>query len=89
MPVRVFVGLAVAHDGGRMDERPERLIFIGTLSRGEHEDPLPYGDDTERDMVAVLERVDAFRFRLVVPWPRTGAILEVYELTPSPVQYQE
>ena len=72
-----------------VDDSPDRLIFIGTLSRGADEDPLAYGDDSERDMVATFERIEAFRFRLVVPWPRAGAVLDFYELVPSPVQYQE
>lgn len=67
-------------------ERPDRLVFLGSVARGREDAPLAYGDDPERDMVAVLERIGPFRFRLVAPWPRSTAKLEILELTPAPVQ---
>ena len=33
-------------------------------------------------MVGVLERIGAFRWRLVIPWPQNDAKLDVFELTP-------
>lgn len=67
------------------DERDERMIFLGSLAPGD-EAPLAYGDDPARDMAGLFERVGPFRYRLVVPHPRSGAKLELFELIPAPVQ---
>lgn len=61
----------------------QRLIFLGTLALGEKEVPLPYGEKAERDMAGVVERVAPFRWRLVIPWPRTESKLDVMELIPA------
>ena len=59
-----------------------RMIFLGGLSAGDAPPP-PYGEAAERDIAGQLERVEPFRWRLVVPFPRSGgATLEVYELVP-------
>ena len=67
-------------DGGR-----DRLIFLGSLAPGD-EAPRAYRDDPARDMAGLFERIAAFRYRLVIPSPRGGAKLEVYELVPAEVQ---
>ncbi len=64
------------------DDRPDRLIFLGSLALGNEEQPLAYGQDPKRDMAGVLERIGPFRWRLVIPWPQNGAKIEVFELTP-------
>ena len=64
-------------------ESDERMIFLGTMALGNEDEPLPYGEDSERDMVGVVERVGPFRYRLVVPWPRTDSKLDVFELVPA------
>lgn len=64
------------------DDRPNRLVFLGSLALGDEKEPLAYGEDPERDMAGVFERIAPFRWRLVIPWPRSGAKLEVFELTP-------
>ena len=64
------------------DTDTERLIFLGTLALGDEKEPLPYGEDTARDMAGVVERVAPFRYRLVVPWPRAESKLDVIELVP-------
>jgi hypothetical protein len=33
-------------------------------------------------MAGVVERVAPFRYRLVIPWPRGNAKLDVFELIP-------
>ena len=63
------------------DDDPTRLVFLGSLGIGEQE-PLAYAQDPRRDMAGVFERIAPFRWRLVIPWPRNGAKLEVFELTP-------
>ena len=71
------------------DSNVRRMIFLGSLALGNETDPLAYGEDSERDMAGIFERVGPLRFRLVVPRPQTGSILEVLELTPAPVQSEE
>lgn len=65
-----------------VDRYPKRMIFLGSLALGDEKEPLAYGEDHERDMAGVFERVAPFRWRLVIPWPRSGGKLEVFELTP-------
>lgn len=64
-------------------ESDERMIFLGTLGLGDESEPLPYGENPERDMAGVMERVAPFRYRLVIPWPRQESKLDVFELVPA------
>ena len=64
------------------DDDPTRLIFLGSLALGNEDQPLAYGDDPKRNMAGVFERIGAFRWRLVIPWPQGDSKLEVFELTP-------
>jgi hypothetical protein len=64
------------------DDDPNRMIFLGSLSLGDEQEPFAYGDDPKRNMVGVLERIAPFRWRLVIPWPQSDAKLQVFELTP-------
>jgi hypothetical protein len=56
-----------------------RLIFLGALAIGT-EKPPAYGERRERDLAGVLERVAPFRWRLVIPRPKSG--LDVLEMVP-------
>ena len=64
------------------DDSPNRLVYLGSLAMNGEESIKAYGDDPRRDMAGVLERVEPFRWRLVIPWPRGNSKLDVYELTP-------
>jgi hypothetical protein len=64
------------------DDRPDRLIFLGSLALGGEEQPLAYGEDYKRDMAGVFERIAPFKWRLVIPWPQSSSKLDVFELTP-------
>ena len=64
------------------DDDDNRLIFLGSLALGNEEQPRAYGGDPKRDMAGVLERIGAFRWRLVIPWPQGTSKLQVFELTP-------
>jgi hypothetical protein len=64
------------------DDDPKRMIFLGSLALGDEKEPLAYREDPSRDMAGVFERIAPFKWRLVIPWPRSGAMLEVFELTP-------
>jgi hypothetical protein len=63
-----------------------RLIFLGALAMGS-ERPPAYGERRDRDLAGVLERVAPFRWRLVIPRPRSGLdILEMVPFTGNGVQ---
>ena len=68
------------------DDRPDRLIFLGSLALGSEEQPLAYSEDPKRDMAGVFERVGPFKWRLVIPWPQSSSKLDVFELTPVALQ---
>ena len=70
------------------DDGDTRLVFLGSLSLGNEEQPLGYGDDPKRDMAGVLERIAPFKWRLVIPWPQSTSKLDVFELTPVAQQPQ-
>jgi hypothetical protein len=64
------------------DDDQMRMIFLGSLALGDEQEPLAYGDNPNRDMAGVFERIAPFRWRLVIPWPQNGAKIEVFELAP-------
>jgi hypothetical protein len=68
------------------DDKPDRLVFLGSLALGDQQQPLAYGDNSKRDMAGVLERIGPFRWRLVIPWPQGTSKLDVFELTPVTIQ---
>lgn len=58
-----------------------RLVFLGGLAEPGKEPP-PYSDDQTSNVAGYLERIGPFRWRLAVPYPQGGGILDVYELKP-------
>lgn len=64
------------------DDDQKRMIFLGTLALGTEDAPIPYGQNSGRDMAGVFERIAPFRFRLVIPWPQDESKLNVIELVP-------
>ena len=71
------------------DANPRRLIFLGSLASAEEERPTAYGQDPERDLAGVFERIGPLRYRLVMPRFGSAPILDVLELTPAPVQPEQ
>ena len=71
------------------DDNPSRLIFLGTLALGSEEEARAYGEDSRRDMAGIFERFAPFKWRLVIPFPQSGARLDVFELTPVAEQPPE
>ncbi|MEO7787785.1 MAG: DUF4893 domain-containing protein [Sphingomicrobium sp.] len=65
-----------------VDDDATRLVYLGSLALGGEDQPKAYGEDPARDMAGVVERVAPFVWRLVIPFPRNNAKLDVYELTP-------
>ncbi|WP_343345555.1 DUF4893 domain-containing protein [Sphingomicrobium sp. XHP0239] len=68
---------------GRLYDAGNRYIFLGSLALGSEREPMSYGEDPTRDMAGVWERVGPFRWRLSIPYPRNGGILDVFELVPT------
>ncbi|QSF55128.1 MULTISPECIES: DUF4893 domain-containing protein [Brevundimonas] len=59
-----------------------RGVYIGAQAWGADENRYPaYGDSAERDQVGVIERIGQNRWRLVLPWPKQEAKLELLEIT--------
>ena len=59
-----------------------RLVFLGAVAfRGESLPPA-YGEDPARNLVGIIERIGPFHYRLVMPWPPSGATLDILELVP-------
>jgi hypothetical protein len=63
-------------------EATSRMIFLGSMALGNEDNPLPYGQNSARDMAGIFERYGDYRYRLVVPWPRQDSKLDVFELIP-------
>ena len=64
-------------------DNDRRMIFLGTLLLGDEIRALRYGRDRERDLIGVVERVGAQRWRIAFPYPHYESLLDVIELVPS------
>ncbi|QTC90969.1 DUF4893 domain-containing protein [Brevundimonas goettingensis] len=58
-----------------------QLVFLGAQAWGDETAYPTYGQTRERDQIGVLERLGPQRWRLVIPWPKQEAKLEILELT--------
>jgi len=58
-----------------------QLVFLGAQAWGDETTYPTYGQTRERDQIGVLERLGPQRWRLVIPWPKQEAKLEILELT--------
>lgn len=63
-----------------------RYVFLGAKQAKPGDTSLVYGADRAKDVAGVVERIGPFRWRLTVP--SAPAKLDVYELTPVPVEAQ-
>ena len=57
-----------------------RLVFIGAQAWGDERDYPRYGQNRERNQIGAFERIGQNRWRLVMPWPKQEAKLEILEL---------
>lgn len=57
-----------------------RLVFVGAQAWGDETTYPAYGQTRERDQVGAFERIGANRWRLVIPWPKQEAKIEILEL---------
>jgi hypothetical protein len=69
--------------GMLFDDSPSRVVFLGTLVLGDETKPMVYGQDTQRDLAAFVDRVGPRRWRMAFPSPRFESLLDVVELTPA------
>lgn len=60
-----------------------RQVFLGTLVLGDEAQAMQYGSDPERDLAGYVERIDANRWRLILPYPRFESQIDVLELVPA------
>lgn len=75
--------------GGWLHEDGERrLVLTGAKQHDPNDAPLVYGAEPDRDLVGVVERIGPFRWRLVLPWRGERDGLDIYELTPVPIEQQ-
>lgn len=65
----------------------KRYVFLGARQPKVGDNSVAYGADRERDVVGVVERFGAFRWRMASP-SRDNRSLDVYELTPVPADQQ-
>lgn len=57
-----------------------RMVFLGvSLGAGP---AAGYGADAALDLAGIVERVGPLRYRIVMPWPRRGGVLDILELAP-------
>ena len=61
---------------------PLRSVFLGTLMLPAESRAMQYGADENRDIAGYLERIGPARWRLVMPAPQFGSLLDVVELQP-------
>lgn len=64
-------------------ESGRRMVMLGSMALGREPTPNSYGQRPERDMVAVLERIEQNRWRLVIPWPHNESNLDLLDLVPA------
>ena len=56
-----------------------RMIFLGGLSLGDEPPANSYGQNAERDLVGVVERIGDGRWRLALPYPQYESTLDLIE----------
>ena len=45
---------------------------------------MQYASDPDRDVAGGVERIDAARWRMILPYPRFESTIDVVELVPAP-----
>ncbi len=65
----------------------KRYVFLGARQAKPGANDIGYGNPGASDVVGMVERFGAFRWRLAVPGAQPGSV-DVYELTPVPAEGQ-
>lgn len=63
-----------------------RRVFLGAISVGDETGSLDYGRDPDRDAAGVFERIADDRWRMILPKPKWGSLLDVIEIVPASAQ---
>ncbi|WGM32441.1 hypothetical protein KKHFBJBL_02693 [Brevundimonas sp. NIBR11] len=64
-------------------EDSRQMVMLGSVALAAEPPANSYGQRPDRDIVAVLERIGAARWRLVIPWPQNESNLDLIELVPN------
>lgn len=64
-------------------ENDRHMVMLGSMALAQEPPANSYGQNDDRDLVAVLERVGDARWRLVIPWPQNESNLDLIELVPG------
>jgi len=64
-------------------ETDRQMVMLGSMALASEPAANSYGQRADRDLVAVLERFGANRWRLVIPWPENESNLDLIELVPA------
>ena len=64
-------------------ENDGRAVMLGSMALSDEPAANSYGQRPERDLVAVLERIEDRRWRLVIPWPQNESNLDLIDLVPA------
>lgn len=78
----VMVGGTQRIMGLMLPADPLRQVFLGTLMLPDESRAMQYGADENRDIAGYVERIGPARWRLVMPAPHFGSLLDVVELLP-------
>lgn len=63
----------------------KRMVLLGTYRRQGETKQYRYGEDASRDLAGLVERVSAFRWRMILDRATGGgALLDIYEMVPIP-----
>lgn len=64
-------------------EDDRHMVMLGSMALADDPPANSYGQNPDRDLIAVLERVGERRWRLVIPWPVAESNLDIIELVPA------
>lgn len=64
-------------------ENQGRSVMLGSMALADEPPANSYGQRPERDLVAVLERIEDRRWRLAIPWPQNESNLDLIDLVPA------
>lgn len=64
-------------------ENDRHMVLLGSMALAQEPAANSYGQNPDRDLVAVVERIGEARWRLVLPWPQYESNLDLIELVPA------
>lgn len=64
-------------------ESGRRMVMLGSMALASEPAANSYGQHSDRDLIAVVERIGERRWRLAIPWPQAESNLDLIELVPN------